>query len=258
MRPDLEFANGPRMIRPVVGFFVHYQRNAWHSTRVARYEPGALIESVRRTEDWIDRRTVQGSTFYVEPLPMFELIFLEHSIVVADINCRNPFSQVATPSPEDLRCATAENVNATFALSSTLAGSEEDAIDRVVWAQVSSGMMEFSQYSTGEIGSSLREMTVYRRTLKSNRWEWTKVETAEVKSTKHFLQMADQICFDDSDRYLAAQMATERLFELHNALSKGWPLTRAVILHQRLPRLAACTRSETVRRRISELINRSK
>ena len=71
--------------------FLHTGRNAWHSTWVKRYENNCLFADRRALDKGVEQRSSQGTVFYNQILPAFQLRFENRLFVIVNINNIDPF-----------------------------------------------------------------------------------------------------------------------------------------------------------------------
>lgn len=73
-------------------FYVHTGRNAWHSTWISRYSPGCMHTTLKSAKSYAETQRVQGTTFNISELPALLIASSIGSVVVTQINSKNPLS----------------------------------------------------------------------------------------------------------------------------------------------------------------------
>lgn len=73
-------------------FFVSEGRNAWHSTWVQTYWAGCMHSSLASAKKLAEKSRKQGSVFQIQELPCLQCNTDQGSIIVTEINSRDPLS----------------------------------------------------------------------------------------------------------------------------------------------------------------------
>lgn len=90
-KPASENDDVLRAIRPVVVYFLSYARNAWHSTRIKRYDPDHFFRDIASVRKVVESRTWEGTVLHLDVLPAIQFEFPRTRFVLTEINTYNPF-----------------------------------------------------------------------------------------------------------------------------------------------------------------------
>jgi len=89
--PSLEDSPVQGISRGLV-YYVHTGRNAWHSTWVTQYYPGCMHSTLESAKNYAEKRRTRGTVFYIRQLPCLIFRSRKQTILVTEINNRNPLS----------------------------------------------------------------------------------------------------------------------------------------------------------------------
>ena len=73
-------------------YYVHTGRNAWHSTWITRYSNGCMHTTMESATDYAEGMRTKGTVFYIKQLPCLVFRTKNWSLLVTEINSRNPLA----------------------------------------------------------------------------------------------------------------------------------------------------------------------
>lgn len=71
-------------------YYVHIERNAWHSTWIGRYRPDCMHASRSDAEEFAESLRRPGTVVYIQELPALAIRTERGCLVVTQINCDSP------------------------------------------------------------------------------------------------------------------------------------------------------------------------
>lgn len=87
---DLGANDVVEMVETGILYFVFNGRNAWHSTWIQKYTVGCMHTNFQSAKDFVERKRVQGSVFYIKQLPCLIFKSKNKKIYITEINNKNP------------------------------------------------------------------------------------------------------------------------------------------------------------------------
>lgn len=89
--------------RAVKLFFLIRGRNAWHSTWVQHYSPGAMTTDLQSALNNAEKRRTQGSAFYIDEWPALAIDTEAGVFLITQINTKTPLAHYSVEPPPDAR-----------------------------------------------------------------------------------------------------------------------------------------------------------
>lgn len=184
-----------RSIRPVVVYFLHYGRNAWHSTWIKRYQPNHFFRDIRSVKALVDSRKWQGTVLYLDVLPAIQLEFTASRFVLTEINTDNPFKNFQRSFPLGFdKSLSREEFLSEIGKAGTFWKEGQRFQNSVILQEVETDFLDF--WSAQLVGSPAQaycgtfsplKVGYYRRDVEPDFWSWSRVlgraEATEPKLT---------------------------------------------------------------------------
>lgn len=82
-------------------YYVHTGRNAWHSTWVTRYSDGCMHTTMESAKHYAEKKRTRGTVFYIKQLPCLIFRTKKTTLIVTEINNRNPLSGYSPDATTD-------------------------------------------------------------------------------------------------------------------------------------------------------------
>lgn len=73
-------------------YYIHSGRNAWHSTWITRYSAGCMHTTFASAREFVEKKRVQGSVFYIKQLPCLIVSSNKNKLYITEINSKKPLS----------------------------------------------------------------------------------------------------------------------------------------------------------------------
>lgn len=173
-----------RSIRPVVVYFLHYGRNAWHSTWIKRYQPNHFFRDIRSVKALVDRRKWQGTVLYLDVLPAIQFEFAASRFVLTEINTDRPFKNFKKQFPHQLANTLTRGVFLDEIGKPGLFWKKYQGFrNSVILQEIESDFLDFwsaqlvgHPYTTTYCGAfNPLKVGYYRRKVEQDFWFWSRV-----------------------------------------------------------------------------------